>query len=136
MRVVLDVNVVLSALLSRSGTPAVLLRMWLEGAFELVVSPTLLTELARALTYRKIRERIEPDDAAAVIDLLERSATLVHDPAEGPPIHSPDPGDDYLIGLAWSAEAILVTGDDHLLGIGSDLPIHTPASFLASLRSS
>lgn len=49
MRAVLDPNVVVSAALSRSGTPAKLLRAWLEGAYELVASPSLLGEPEEAL---------------------------------------------------------------------------------------
>ena len=43
---------------------------------------------------------------------------------------SPDPGDDHLIALASRARATLVSGDDHLLGIGSDGPILSPRAFL------
>jgi len=42
LRVVLDVNVLVSGLLDRPGPPAQILRAWYAGAFELVVSPLLL----------------------------------------------------------------------------------------------
>ena len=49
MRAVLDPNILIAALLSRSGAPAQIVWRWLAGEFELVVSETLLAELERAL---------------------------------------------------------------------------------------
>jgi predicted nucleic acid-binding protein len=49
-------------------------------------------------------------------------------------MRSPDPDDDYLLALAVSRQAFLVTGDQHLLGMGADLPILTPAQFLLELH--
>jgi putative PIN family toxin of toxin-antitoxin system len=135
VRAVLDPNVIISALLSPKGAPARTLRAWIEGAFELIVSPLLLAELARALTYPKLRKHIDPDEASRVIDWLRRSATLTDDPDDPPSVRSPDPGDDYLIALAESHQAVLVSGDDHLLGLSEELPIYRPARFLALLEA-
>jgi predicted nucleic acid-binding protein len=44
------------------------------------------------------------------------------------------PGDDYLLALASSESAVLVSGDDHLLSLAGELPIHPPAGFLALLE--
>ena len=124
----------ISATLSRHGAPARILRAWLDGVFELIVSPLLLEELERALAYPKLRKRIPPEDAAGLIDWLRRSATVAEDPAGAPPVASPDPGDDYLIALAVKERAALVSGDRHLLSIGGDLPIYAPADFLRHIE--
>ena len=124
----------ISATLSRHGAPARILRAWLDGVFELIVSPLLLDELERALAYPKLRKRIPPEDAAGLIDWLRRSATVAEDPAGGPPVASPDPGDDYLIALAVKERAALVSGDRHLLSISGDLPIYAPADFLRHIE--
>jgi putative PIN family toxin of toxin-antitoxin system len=134
VRAILDPNVIISALLSPKGAPAKALRAWIEGAFELVVSPLLLAELERALAYPKLRKHVEPDEANRVIDWLRRSATLTDDPVDPPSVRSPDPGDDYLIALAESQQAVLVSGDDHLLGLSEELPIYRPARFLQLLE--
>lgn len=134
MRAVLDPNVLISALLSRSGSPARVLRAWLDGAFELVVSVQLIGELERVLAYPKIRARVEPQDAGELVDLLRRSAQMADDPENPPGIRSPDPGDDYLIALAETAQAIIVSGDGHLLGLAGRLPVFSPAEFLAELE--
>ncbi|MDQ3553942.1 MAG: putative toxin-antitoxin system toxin component, PIN family [Chloroflexota bacterium] len=133
MRAVVDTNVLISALLSRTGSPARTVLAWQQGVFELIVSPLLLAELKRALAYPKLRRRIPAAEADRVIEWLGRTATVVPDPASRPPVHSVDPADDYLIALAATKRAVLVTGDIHLLSLRDQLPIHSPASFLALL---
>lgn len=134
MRAVLDVNVIISALLSRDGSPARIVRACLDGRLEVIVSPLLLAELERALAYPRIRRRISAEEAAAFVDLLARVATVVPDPDVQPPVRSPDPGDDYLLALAAAEDAHLVSGDEHLLSVGSHLPIHPPSAFIALLE--
>ncbi len=130
MRAVLDPNVLISALLSPGGSPANVLRAWIAGHFELIVSPLLLAELERALAYPKLRKRIDVEDARAFVAWLSGSATVATDPDGPSPIPSPDPGDDYLIALAASQAALLVSGDAHLLGLAERLPIVTASAFL------
>ena len=131
MRAVLDANVLISALLSRTGAPARLLLAWQEGGFELYVSPGLLAELGRALAYPKLRQLIAVGDAEAFVAWLSRSAVLARDPDGPPPVRSVDPGDDYLLSLAADQHAVLVSGDHHLLALADDFPIYTPADFLS-----
>ena len=133
MRAVLDVNVLISAMLSSRGSPARLLLAWQAGAFELVVSPALLTELARALAYPKLARLIPADDASGFVAWIARSAALAADPENAPAIRSADPNDDYLLALAAAEQAFLVSGDRHLTILADRLPARTPAEFLASL---
>ena len=133
MRAVLDPNVLVSAVLSRSGTPATLLRAWLEGGYELVVSPALLGEFARVLGYPKIAKRVSPEEARELLDMLRLQAELSQDPDRGPSVRSPDPDDDYLIALAEAATAVIVSGDSDLLGLADQIPVYTPAAFQALL---
>ena len=136
MRAVLDTNVLVSAALSRDGSPARILEAWLQGAFELVVSPKLLGEFERVLAYPKIRERIGPADAAELVELVTRSARHHDDPAESPPVRSRDPDDDYLIALAAATRSLLVSGDPDLLDLADLIPVVAPAVFLSKLGTS
>jgi uncharacterized protein len=132
VRAVVDPNILTSALLSPSGAPAQIVSRWFAGGFELIVSEALLAELERAFDYPKLRTRIAPDQAAEFIALLCRGAVLAADP----PIaarRSADAGDDYLLALAESERAILVSGDQHLLGLADELPIQTARAFLDAL---
>jgi uncharacterized protein len=135
LRAVLDPNVLISALLSPRGAPARALLAWREGLFELVVSPKLLAELQRALGYPKLSARVKPDEAAALVDWLTRFATVAEDQDKAP-ARSADAGDDYLIALAASRDALLVSGDNDLLELGEELPIVAPAGFLERLTGS
>lgn len=135
MRAVLDPNVLISALLSPDGAPARLLRARLHGGFELVVSPDLLAELERALGYPKLRKRVSADDARAFLDWLASTADMAEDPDDPPAVTSRDPGDDYLIALAESQRAALVSGDEHLLELADRIPVFTPAGFLSRFVS-
>ena len=129
MRAVLDPNVLVSALLSPTGAPARALREWVEGRYELVVSPRLLAELARVLAYPKLRSRVEPHDAEQLVDWLARQAILAVDPAD-PPSRVADANDDYLLALAAGEDAFLVSGDKHLLALADEFPIFSPPRFL------
>ena len=134
IRAVLDVNVIVAALLSPTGSPATLLRRWLDGSYELDVSPTLLRELECTLGYRKISARVTAEDARGLVELLLRDADVRDDPGTEPLVRSADPNDDYLISLASAANALLVSGDRHLLDLSDDLPIYRPAQFLALIE--
>jgi putative PIN family toxin of toxin-antitoxin system len=133
VRAVLDPNVLISALISRDGSPALVLRAWLDGAFELIASDQLLAELERALSYPKLRKRVVPSEAIEFIELLRRGARMVDDPNTPPSVRSPDPGDDYLIALAESVQAMIVSGDHDVLELAGRLPVRSPADSLVEL---
>ncbi len=133
MRCVFDVNDYFAASLSRDGIPAQLIRRWLDGAFEVVVSPMLLTELWRVLANLKIRQRVSEGEAARVLALVRQHAAHHEDlVATVQPIVE-DPEDAYLVALAREARAVLVTGDRHLLALADTLPVQSPATVHAWL---
>jgi putative PIN family toxin of toxin-antitoxin system len=134
VRAVLDPNILIAALLSPTGAPARLVGRWLAGEFELIVSEPLLAELERALAYPKLRRRVSAEEAAELVGLLRDGAVHAPDPPH-PPRRSPDPGDDYLLALAESERAVLVTGDQHLLALADEFPIHTARAFLDQLAT-
>jgi hypothetical protein len=134
LRAVLDPNVIISALLSPDGAPARVLLAWREGAFEMVVSPMLMAELARALSYPKLQTRIDPRDSSDLLAWLSRSATHATD-THSAPVRSADPDDDYLLALAASENAILVSGDKHLLTLANEAPVFAPRRFLESISA-
>ena len=134
LRVVLDPNIVVAAALSPQGAPAELLRHWVAGGFELVVSEKLLAELDRALAYPKLRKRIALADARALISLLARAATVALDP-DDVPRHSRDPGDDCLLALAEATRSILVSGDNDLLSLADLFPVWTARALVDVLAT-
>jgi putative PIN family toxin of toxin-antitoxin system len=135
VRAVLDPNVHIAALLSPAGPPAGALRAWQAGRFELIVSPLLLGELRRALAYPKLRRRIPEFRARAYVSAVERRASVTPDPGTPPRLQSADADDDYLIALAESRRAALVSGDADLLALAGRLPVFDPRGFLEWLAA-
>ena len=58
MKVVIDTNVLVSALLKRDSVPGRILRAVWEGNLELLLSAPLCEELAAVLEYPKIKKRL------------------------------------------------------------------------------
>ena len=129
IRAVLDPGVLIAALISPRGTPAQLIALWIEGAFELVASPKLLAELRMVLLRPKFRRYATEDEARSYVELIERLAVVVKDPEEVPRV-SKDRKDDYLVALARASRATLVSGDLHLTEIDEVQPrVQTPREF-------
>lgn len=134
-RVVIDPGVLISAAISRTGAPALLLLLWIEGRFEMVVSPLLLGELRRVRLRPKFRSHMTEPDALEYVALFARRGISVEDPP-GPRQLATDPKDDYLFALAHTAGArFVVSGDAHLTGAKEvDVPVLTPRTFLEMLQ--
>lgn len=130
-RIVCDVGVVISGLLSAGGPPGQLLDQWRDGAFDLIVSPLWLAELERVLARPKIRRYVDPEAASELSAAIQLQAELATDPPPEKGLTA-DPGDDYLVTLARATNAdYLVSGDSHLTSLHSpDPPVLTPRAFL------
>jgi putative PIN family toxin of toxin-antitoxin system len=133
-RVVLDPGVFVSALITSSGSPGLLLREIRGGQMELFVSARLLDELDEVLRRDKFRRYVSNAAARKYVRRIRSDAVLASDPEGPPPLSSADPKDDYLISLAHSQNAILVSGDKHLLDLcGGGAPILSPADLLVAV---
>jgi putative PIN family toxin of toxin-antitoxin system len=133
MRVVLDTNVLFSALISPYGPPDVIYRAWRAARFEVVTSTAQLDELRRASRYPKFKAVLQPHRLGTMVNNLQRAVVLEHLPTG---IEADDPNDAFLLSMAVASEAeYLVTGDHRagLLQRGSigRTRIVTPAAFCA-----
>jgi putative PIN family toxin of toxin-antitoxin system len=135
VRVVVDANVLVSAVISSAGAPRAVLTAWTQERFELVASPALLEELRDVLARPKLRRWVGVQAAADYLAGLGHDVLLIADPPPIPGL-TPDPDDDYLVALARAAAAdYLVSGDRHLLELTDpDPPVLTPREFLALLE--
>lgn len=108
-----------SVTLSGKGAPREILRLWMAGAFDLVVSSRLLHELQTVLAREKFRRHLTHDEAAEYVSWLHHEAEVLEEPDESLAVGAtPDPDDDYLVGLtALAGASYLVSGDSHLLGL-------------------
>lgn len=136
MRVVIDPNVLVSAVIT-DGVSARLIDRWLtDRSFELVACHTLFEELRDVLSRPRFRRWVSIEQATLFIDLLEAEAEDWPDPSD-PPAVTDDPKDDYLVALLKDSGAhMIVSGDGDLLNAQAALRItvSTPGDFLTSLE--
>lgn len=129
MRVVLDTNVVVSALIFPGGAPETVYRLALEGRVELVTSKPLLVELGRVLVAKFGWGRDRAEEAVAQLGRLGDVVT----PGESVQVIAGDPADDRVLeAAAAGAASVIVSGDRHLLRLGGwrSIAIERPARFL------
>lgn len=116
MRVVIDTNVLVSALLR--SLPFQLIALWRQGRIALVTSTEQIEELRRVTRYPKLRARLNPAVAGRLVNELKGSAIVMGDLPEVSV--SPDPWDNYLLATIEAGMAeLLITGDKaDLLSLG------------------
>jgi putative PIN family toxin of toxin-antitoxin system len=111
MRVVLDSNVLLSALLSPHGPPHQIYQAWQKRRFTLITANVQLDELRRASRYPKFRDVLQPHRVGRMLNNL-REAVIVDRLPGG--YEADDPHDAWLLALADTAHAdylVTVTND-------------------------
>lgn len=139
MRVVLDTNQHISAIIRPDGHPAQIVQLWRIGLIELAISPAILEEFEAVVHRPRIQQRYNLSDA----DINEYSEVLRTTAVLVPGIMivdavPDDPDDNIIIACAIEAEAdFIVSGDQHLLLLGSyhGIPIVKAADFLRSAIS-
>ena len=118
MRIFLDTNVLVSAYAAR-GICADLVRFIL-AEHELLTGEVNLEELRRVL---RDRFRAPPEQLDAIESEL-RAETVVPRPPEPAAVRLRDPDDSWVLASALSGGAdLLVTGDQDLLDVASQVPI-------------
>lgn len=137
MRVVLDTNVFVSALISPHGAPGYILRLWESRSFDLLLSPHNLEELARTLRYPKVMRRLRTAETVLtqLLQRLREQAVWV-EPDFRLTVVSDDADNRYLETAVAGRAVCIVTGDAHLLRIDPYLGIRilSPAGFLRWLE--
>lgn len=137
MRVVIDTNVLISALLSAIGAPAQILRLALEGKVELIFSPETVKEHWRVLHYARIQERlsrlgISMKTAEQAVRRLAETSHVVPG-KEYVDAVADDPSDNMFLACAVEGRAdYIVSGDSHLKQLKhfQGIPILEPTHFV------
>jgi putative PIN family toxin of toxin-antitoxin system len=137
VRVVLDTNTVVSALLW-GGTPYALIAAATEERIELYSSSVLLEELTDVLGRAKFAPRLQQAQRTAA-QLIEQYRGLVElvNPDPIAPTVLADPDDDQVLAAALAVQADqIVSGDAHLLALKRyrDIPIVSAAQALHLLQ--
>jgi hypothetical protein len=137
MRVVLDANIYVSALINAKGNPSRIILAWERGEFDVLISEAILDEIGRVLRFPRIvkRHRQEENSIQRFLRLLENEALLV-EPDQALNVIKVDESDNRYLECALEGKAqYVVSGDNHLLDIGEyrGILILAPVVFVAIL---
>lgn len=134
LKIVLDTNVLVSALINPHGKPAQILNYVFENKIRLFTSPSIIEELERVLSYPRLMKRhgLEKEelkeftfDLLSIMSLVEEKETIE--------VIMEDPSDNKYLSCAFNTKAdFIVSGDVHLLKLKEyeGIPIITLAQFL------
>jgi uncharacterized protein len=128
-RVVLDTNILVSALGWR-GAPHAIVSSCLDHRHQLLLSPAILQEAQRVLSYPKFQFSIP--EILSYLATLTEAAELVQPDVQITVIED-DPSDNRILECALAGNAeVIVSGDSHLLSLASfkDIPILRAQTFL------
>jgi uncharacterized protein len=142
IRVVLDTNVLISALLTPGSPPAKILELALEGRLRIIISPAIIREIGLVLQYPKLKKTLQKHGLSSLeveeaIFKILRVATITPGRLMVQGI-SRDPADDAILSCAAAGRAdFLVSGDKDLTALDSyeGIRILEPAAFLRLIEA-
>ena len=110
MRVVLDTNILVSALISPAGPSDRLYQEWRNRRFDLVTCEEQLEEFRRVTRYPRLRPHIDSANAGTMLNEIRLLAVMA---SNLPKLKiSRDPGDNFVLAMAGAGRAdYLVTKD-------------------------
>ena len=140
IRIVLDTNVTISAIVNPDGSPGKILEQVFGQEVSLCLSPPMIAEIRRVLHYPKIVNLIKQKGRTVEleeehIDKIVEIARVTTGQVTIKPT-APDPDDDMFLECAIEANAdYIISGDKHLKDLGNfqGVPILTPRDFLDML---
>ncbi len=137
IRVFLDTNVFVSALLTPESPPARILELALEGKLRLVLSPGIIKEIALVLQYPRVKKalrkrRLTSKEVEEAIFKILKTAAITPGAVVAEGI-SRDPADDMILSGAAEGQAdFIISGDQDLTCLESfeGIRIVNPTTFL------
>ena len=134
LRVLVDPNVFVSAVVKPDGVSAEVVRAGFAGRFRFVTSPVLIDELSAVLVRPKFSSYGTAEDRAAFVNAVAGASERHPDRRIGGPAIR-DPGDEYLVDLAGVAHVDLIVSGDRDLhdALGGHVDVLTPGAFLTEL---
>ncbi len=136
MRVILDTNILIGALITKGTPPDRLYRAWLRGELELVTSAAQLADLSDVLARPRLQKFLDADEASAIVENIGTRSLILEDP---PGVElSPDPKDNPILAAAIAGRVdLIVSGDKkHMLALQEveGIPVVTAREALVRLR--
>lgn len=136
-RIVIDTNILVSAMLTSKGNPAKILKHVLEGKLNLIISTAILEETQRVLRYPRLvklmkKNKITMKEVYDFLGKMSKVAVITPGQLEIDAIPD-DPTDNKILVCGLEGEAdYLISGDHHLtdLKIFQGIKIMNPSTFL------
>lgn len=133
MRLVIDTNVLVSALLKPGSVPDRLLEAIWEREIEVVYDARIRSEWARVVARRKFRAVPEARKARLLEALVGRGRELAAAPRWDGEMSDED--DRMFVEVARAADAAIVTGNARHFPESLPVVVHRPADLLAALTA-
>ncbi|KPK11166.1 MAG: hypothetical protein AMJ56_06600 [Anaerolineae bacterium SG8_19] len=139
MRVVLDANIYISALISDKGNPAAIINSWLSGQFDILISQPIIDELLRVTSYERIQNKYRKVKEARLefAELIAKQGVWI-EPVKKLSVVTRDESDNIYVECAVEGVAqYIVSGDEHLLALSEfqGIIVLSPASFVTLLKT-
>jgi putative PIN family toxin of toxin-antitoxin system len=133
VRIVLDTNILIGALITQGTPPDQLYQAWLRDAIELVTSRAQIDELAAVVARPRLRPYIDPGNAATVIENIDTRAVIVGESTRHQSFARSQGQPDTRHGIAGTAELIVSGNKNHMLAFEQveGIPIVTVRQALA-----
>jgi putative PIN family toxin of toxin-antitoxin system len=139
LKLVIDTNIVVSALIRPQSPPGIIIEAWTRGQLEWISSRATLNELYGVLRRKSVTRYLKSteDQIERFLQAVEARTLQVRTNTTANVAR--DKTDDKFLEAAIAGEAqYIVTGDQDLLVLGSfeGVEIVTPAQFVAMMESS
>lgn len=128
-KVVIDTNVLVSGIFF-GGPPSRILKAWQDDKIQIALSEEILEEYRRVI--EELSAKYEGLNVNAILELLFIESELVPSHSFEKPVCE-DPDDDKFLACAIASRSkYIISGDKHLLNIGTylNISIVTPRYFL------
>ena len=136
-RIVIDTNILVSAILTPKGNPAKILKLVLEEKLNLIISPAILEEIQLVLSYPRLvrlikKNKITMKEVYSFLEKMSKVAVITPGKLVIDAIPD-DPADNKILACGLEGEAdYIISGDHHLtdLKIFQGIKIINPSTFL------
>jgi len=139
LKVILDSNILASATISNKGNPAKILFSWRQKKFELIVTEKIMQEAWRVLFYQRVRaiSYLSKQEVTDLLLELQNGSILIPTTLDLKVIEKDPTDDKYIIAAVEGQADYIVSGDQHLLELGSyeNIKIVSPKEFLEILEA-
>ena len=132
MRIAIDTNLLIAALMRPGGTSASIVEEWLEGRLEVVASPATIREAELVLGGGWLARMVSREAVESLLDALRTRSVLADEPTPIRDLRLKDDGDLRMVeaAVAGGARYVVTTDREFLSQRGyGEVEFVTPGEF-------